>query len=59
MTCRRCQSEQVVHYRNDLFDGWFCPRCVNELVNEYVESAELPAPAALARDRARSSGDVQ
>lgn len=48
MSCRRCGRRPVVHYRNDLFDGWFCSRCLNDLVNEYVESVELPLLAAAA-----------
>lgn len=48
MTCRRCStSRNVAHYRNDLFDGWFCPGCVDEVVNAYVEDTEFPRLAAM------------
>lgn len=38
--CRRCaisnggiKHQRVAHFHNDLFDGWFCAPCVDELVD--------------------------
>lgn len=47
MTCRRCNTDRNLgHFHNDIFQGWFCPACVDELADAWVASAMADITAA-------------
>lgn len=46
MNCRRCNSPRNLgHYQNDLFDGWFCVACVDELIDADIARQMSRHPA--------------